>query len=125
MKLKDMLLASLQRRGETIEDILTCSIPLDILEHISTLGEINCFYLNSAIGYDIPDATDKQDMPLIAITQNYIYFHDHSTTIARYTEDHRLRYDPGVQSYPIDDFHLKRTGEPHWKFEDDFYHRKN
>ena len=124
MKLKDALLIALEKRGETIDDILTCSMPLDILNNISTLEEINCFYLNSGLGFEISDATDKQDMPLIAVTKSYIYFYDHGTTIARYTEDGRLRYDQGVASYPIDDFHLKRTGEPHWKFEDDFYHRK-
>ena len=113
-----MLTEALARNDETVDDIRICSHPHEILEAIATLDEINCFYLNSATGYDIPDAVHKQDMPFIALTEKYIYFYDERTLIENPDYDYSKplaemrgeNYVEGVIAYKIDPFNLKRTG---------------
>ena len=105
--LQEMFVEALNRNGETIEDVIVSSHPLEIVRDIFTLSEIQCFYLNSASGYDIQDSTHKQDMPYIAITKKFIYFFDGETTIKNPDFDYKKsaldpdnpNYIKGVESY--------------------------
>ena len=119
--LQEMFTEALNRNGETIEDVIVSSHPLEIVRDIFTLSEIQCFYLNSASGYDIQDSSHKQDMPYIAITKKYIYYFDGETLIKNPDIDYKKStllpdnpsYIKGVESYKIDPLHLKRVDISH------------
>ena len=84
MKLLELFYKALDENDEEFDDVLFMSHPLEILREISTLEEIQCFYLNSCNGemsnwgadYGVTQSGHKQDMPFIAVTKNNIYFND-------------------------------------------------
>ena len=71
--LKEELLLALAENDETMDDIVFCSHPLEMLDHSSTLEEIQCDYLNGAYGWHIHNAPDKQGMPFVAATHKHWY----------------------------------------------------
>lgn len=111
--LKQMFIEALDRNSESLDDVIVISHPIQILNEISTLEEIQCFYLNSAHGHDeIENPVHKQDMPFIAATAHHIYFADIHTIVedpdnpSGYDENdvwQRQGYIPGVESYSRDD----------------------
>ena len=110
-----MFLDALERNSETLDDVIAISHPLNLLEDISTLEEIQCFYLHGAHGRDnINNPLHKHDMPFIAVTNKHIYYNDVGLTIylpkegAKNVEDYIADniYPSdiyGVESYKRDD----------------------
>jgi len=68
-----MLDEELKSNGETRDDLIFISHPIELLEEEPTLEVIQCDYLNGAYGWHIEDSVDKQDMPFAAATKNHIY----------------------------------------------------
>ena len=97
--LKKILLEALDRENETIDDIVAISIPLELMDHMTTLEEIQCYYL-----WQQPD---KQHLPLVAVTAKNIYYHHNEwgdpTTIIIDASPNGIEVVPGVEVYPIKD----------------------
>ena len=68
-----MLDTALEQNGESQDDLIFISHPIELIEEEPTLDVIQCDYLNSAYGWHIVDSVDKQDMPFAAATKNHIY----------------------------------------------------
>ena len=102
LNLKTMLIKALEQKDETLDDIIATSIPLDLMDKMSTLEEIQCYYLHSH--------PDKQGLPLVAFTKNYVYFHNNDmdvTFVEEYCERDRypsFDYVPGVEAFPLKDY---------------------
>lgn len=74
--LRIMLDEAMQENGETADDLIFISHPLDLLESIATLDAIQCDYLNGAYGWHVDNSPDKQDMPFSAVTNDYWYYYN-------------------------------------------------
>ena len=96
--LKKLFLEALERNNETIDDVICTSIPMELMEKMTTLEEIQCYYLHQH--------PDKQHLPLVAFTKNNIYFHhnEHEPTHILIDSDKiGVDFIPGVECYPIKD----------------------
>ena len=99
--LKKILIEALNRNNETIDDIIISSIPIRLMDEMTTLEEIQCFYLW--------EQSEKQHLPLVAFTKKYIYFHHNEgrnpTKIMIHSDKNGVNFITGVESYPIEDTH--------------------
>ena len=99
--LKQILIEALNRNNETIDDIIASSIPIRLMDEMTTLEEIQCYYLW--------EQSEKQHLPLVAFTKKYIYFHHNEggnpTEIMIYSNKNGVDFIAGVESYPIEDTH--------------------
>ena len=99
INLKKIFIEALKKTGETPQDIICTSIPLALMDKMSTLEEIQCYYLHSQ--------PDKQHIPFIAVTKKHIYFHNNEgrdpTHIMIDTDENGVDFIPGVEVYPIKD----------------------
>lgn len=83
----------LKEHNESIKDILYISIPLDLIHRLGTLEEIHCHYL-----YVDPE---KQDIPLIIITVNYMYYYTEELQLVDIKDDGSINYFSELQSFKI------------------------
>ena len=98
---KTMFEKALKRNEETIEDIIFISHPLGLLEEISAMEEIHCFYLNGAWGWHIDDSPEKQLMPFFALTHKNFYYYNEEDPYGHHLDN--VGQDPGVKSFSRDD----------------------
>lgn len=99
--LKTMFEKALKRNEESIEDIIFISHPLGLLEEISQMSEIHCFYLNGAWGWHIDDSAEKQLMPFFAVTHKNFYYYNEEDPYGHHLDN--IGRDPGVKSFGRDD----------------------